>query len=252
MELFGLKDELKREIEIVNPKPVFYDLEALKKLQSVNELKCDHPIREFVLKRKIPEKYYGRLYSCPSFKKWVNHVKPKAFEDDTDGESRLVIPFFTAEKRLIAIQGRRIFDATSPKYITVSMDAEHHPVFGLDTIDVQKDVYVFEGPIDAMFIDNSIAVAGSNLTVASKYVPKEKMILVFDNEPRNEQNWRRMIRAVSQGYRVVVWKDTWPYKDVNEAVMNGVDSKLTIQRVINRCVSSGPEAALALTFWKRF
>ena len=36
-------------------------------------------------------------------------------------------------------------------------------LFGLDEVDVSKTVYVTEGPIDSMFVDNCIAMAGSDL-----------------------------------------------------------------------------------------
>ena len=35
-------------------------------------------------------------------------------------------------------------------------------IFGLNRIDKSKPIYVVEGPIDSLFLDNCVAVAGSS------------------------------------------------------------------------------------------
>ena len=37
-------------------------------------------------------------------------------------------------------------------------------LYGLDKVNLTEKIYVVEGPIDSMFIDNSIAMAGADAT----------------------------------------------------------------------------------------
>ena len=47
-------------------------------------------------------------------------------------------------------------------------------------IDENEKIYVVEGPIDSLFIENSIATADANLTAASEIFDKQKLTLIFD------------------------------------------------------------------------
>ena len=57
-------------------------------------------------------------------------------------------------------------------------------LFGLDTINFDKTTFVFEGPIDSMFIPNSVATAGGDSVSALSGFDKKNMVIVYDNEPR--------------------------------------------------------------------
>ena len=51
-----------------------------------------------------------------------------------------------------------------PKYLTIKFDDTKQKVFGLDRINLQEHIYIVEGPIDSMFINNCLA-AGVDLTL---------------------------------------------------------------------------------------
>ena len=63
------------------------------------------------------------------------------------------------------------------------LDEEQPKIFGLDRIDTNKSIYITEGPFDATFIKNSVAMAGSDIDIRT--FGWSDYIWVFDNEPRN-------------------------------------------------------------------
>ena len=82
---------------------------------------------------------------------------------------------------MFAFQGRA-FGKEEPRYITIKLDENKRRIYGLDRLDVNKKVYVVEGPIDSLFLPNSIAAAGSDLNIN---LPNA--VYILDNEPRNKQ-----------------------------------------------------------------
>ena len=63
---------------------------------------------------------------------------------------------------MFAVQGRAL-SQSDLRYITVRIDEQYPKIYGLDRVDISKPIYVVEGPIDSLFVDNCIAVAGGDL-----------------------------------------------------------------------------------------
>ena len=59
-------------------------------------------------------------------------------------------------------------------------------IFGLERVNYTQHIFVVEGPIDSLFLDNCIAAGGADLTLDSKIDPS-KVTYIFDNEPRNKE-----------------------------------------------------------------
>ena len=112
-----------------------------------------------------------------------------------DGDHpRMVIPFRDSNGDIFAYQGRA-FGKEKPKYITIILDESVPKIFGLDRVDTSRDIFVMEGPIDSLFIENSIAVAQSDLRVPQY---KDKPVLVPDNEPRNKEIVKQIERRLTK------------------------------------------------------
>jgi len=75
------------------------------------------------------------------------------------------------------------------------LDEEHPKIFGLDKIKDDKPVYIVEGPFDATFLSNSVAMAGSDADVRT--FGWNNYIWVFDNEPRNKEIVNRISKVIS-------------------------------------------------------
>ena len=128
------------------------------------------------------------------------------------------------------------------------LDEEAPKVFGLDTLNINKTVYVVEGPIDSMFLYNAIAMAGADINLS--YLNKGKTVFVFDNEKRNSEIIKRIEKTIESGYSVCIWPDYMPFKDINDMIMAGFSTS-DIQSLIDKNTHSGMAALLALNVWKR-
>ena len=191
-------------------KPKFEQTNILEGLKKISELDLKHPARQYVEKRLIPPQYYDILYYCNKFHTYANKIKPDTFPLQYD-HPRLVIPFYDVSGNLFAFQGRA-FGKEQPKYITIKLDENKQKIYGLERINYQQEIFVVEGPIDSLFIDNSIAAAGADLK--SLRTDINNVTYIFDNEPRNKEIVKRMYEAVERDYKIVIWPDTITQKDI--------------------------------------
>ena len=207
----------------------------LETLTPINKLNGDHPARQFVESRQLPEEFYSDLYLCPKFFKWSKIQSQQE-------HPRLVIPFRDETGEVFAAQGRA-FGKEVPKYLTIKFD-DKPKIFGLDRVDFTRRFYVVEGPIDSMFVDNCLAVAGADF----RYIPPGDTTIVLDNEPRSREIIKLMERLIHQEYELVIWPDTITQKDINDMVLAGQQD---IQKLIDNNTFSGLEAKMKLAVWKR-
>lgn len=232
-------------------KPVFIKYSPLKDLQKVSQLKPDHPVKIYVVKRRIPSNYHFKLFYAPKFRRWVNTFIPDKFDLNQPDEPRLVIPLLDRFGNLIGIQGRG-FSKTGIRYITIIVDESKPKIYGLDHTDTAKYTYLFEGPIDSMFIPNSLAMCGADCIFAIKSLnlQKNNFVFVYDNEPRNKQIVDRIEKMIDNGYRVCLWPQHIEHKDVNDMVMAGM-KPADIKLIIDVNTFSGLEAKLQISMWRK-
>ena len=233
-------------------KPVFLKSGPLKGLKKISQLSPNHRVKKFVDARRIPNPYHAKLFNCPNFKQFTNNLVPNKFDNASieRDETRLLIPFFTKEKTLHAYQGRSIGESMV-KYITIILDDSVPKVFGLDDVDFTKRSYVFEGPIDSMFIPNSIATAGGDLVSAIGTLNiQQNAVIVYDNEPRNRDTIKKLDKAILQGYNVCIWPDNLTHKDVNDMILAGMSSEF-IKYIIDQNTYRDLAAHMTLQSWSR-
>ena len=220
-----IKETELKEFNIKMQKPVFASAGPLKGLKKVSQLKHDHFCKEFVFSRQIPNYYQSELYFCPEFKKYVNSLILNKIENTNFDEPRLIIPFINKEGNCHAIQGRALKEVEPRyRYMTIILDDNEPKIWGLNHLDLSKNVYVFEGPIDGMFISNSIATAGGDLSLslgALKNLNKSKTTVVLDNEPRSIYTIKKIKNALIQGFNVCIWPEAVEEKDVNDMIKSG-------------------------------
>ena len=245
----GKANYKKPDFEIAKNTPKFKTRVPLPSIQSLPE---GHFAKEYVLNRKIPDAYLSSLYYAEDFKKFVEADMKISKDGLKEDDPRLIIPFYDSEKNLVAFQGRALGESKL-RYITVKLDDDNHKIFGLDRIvldDEDKDVYITEGPIDSMFLDNAVATADSNLRAAEKSIPKNKMVLVFDNEPRNKDICKMMEQAIEEHFKIVIWPEMIEEKDINEMVLSGF-SPDEIQDIISKNTFQNLRAKIEFINWKK-
>ena len=196
--------------------------------------------KEYLEERKLnPEKFYF----TDKFKEWTN-TKKQTFDSTYRDEPRIIIPMYDRDKNLIGFQGRSLTH-NSVKYITVMLEDSAPKIYGLDTIDEKLPVYVVEGPFDSTFINNSVALCGSDGDLG--HLEGSDTILVYDNEPRNREIVGRIERCIERNQKVVIWPSNIVEKDINDMVLGGND----VMSVIKLNTYSGLEAKIKFNTWKK-
>ena len=211
-------------------------------LTPLNDLNNSHPAKEYILNRRLPTE---SLYYTESFMEWTNSVKPETFPEVTHDEGRIIIPFRDKEGNTFGFQGRSL-SSTGLRYITVLLQEGQPKIFGLNTIDYGKTIYVVEGPLDSLLVDNCIAMAGADLSMLPSSLGKN-LVFVFDNEPRNVHITSRIDMQITAGNKVVIWPSGIKQKDVNDMVLAGID----VNTVIQSNTYSGLTATLKLNDWRK-
>ena len=196
--------------------------------------------KEYLTKRKLdPDKFYF----AENFMEWSNTQK-QTFDRIIKDEPRIIIPLYDESKTLIGFQGRALKSSTT-KYITVMLDEEAPKIYGLETIDRKLPIYVVEGPFDSTFVNNSVALCGSDGDLG--YLKGSDLILVYDNEPRNREIVNRIERCIERNQRVVIWPNNIIEKDINDMVLAGHD----VMSMIKLNTYSGLEAKVKFNSWKK-
>lgn len=234
------------------PKPIYNDsLKPLKKLKKISQLRWDHPVKTYILNRKIPNPYHAQLYYCPDFAAWVNYIVP-GFYTLPERDKRIIIPFIDKDGNLFGFQGRSTNPNNKMRYLTIMLDNTAPKVFGLNNVNLNDKFYVFEGPIDSMFINNSIAVAGSDIMSVLRQlnVDKYKVIVCYDNEPRSKEIVLKIKKTIDEGYNVCFWPDNIKQKDVNDMVMSGM-KVADIKLIIDQNNYNGLQANMRYNSWKK-
>ena len=195
---------------------------------------------EYLTKRKLnPEKFYF----ADKFKEWTNTQKV-IFDTRGRDECRIIIPMYNENKNLIGFQGRSLVP-NPVKYITVMLDEDAPKIYGLDQVDSSKPIYIVEGPFDSTFIQNAVAMCGSDVNIGS--FGWSNYIYVFDNEPRNREIVNRISKTIDRGDKVVIWPTSIEQKDINDIVLAGIN----VMDLLKSNIYSGLEAKIKFNNWKK-
>lgn len=230
-----------------SPPPFRRSGSQLLQIPKISQLNVTHKARKYVDNRRIPVSKHYKLYYASKFNEWVNSIIPDKLPKDRD-EPRLVLPFIDDKGKMFGFQGRA-FGSNSLRYITIMIDEDAPKVFGLDDIDFDQVYYVTEGPIDSLFLDNALAMAGADSNVMGLR-NLENCVFVFDNEPRNKDIVSRMSRCIEDGYKVCIWPKNVVDKDINDMLLSGLSSA-DIKLIIDQNTQSGLTGRLALSYWRK-
>jgi len=219
-------------------------------LKKISQLKSNHPAKIYIQSRRIPTEVHYKIFYAPKFFEFSSlfDEKYKAFEKE---EPRIIIPFIDRNSNLIAFQGRSLGKSKN-KYITVKATDNSPKLFGLDSIDTKKPVFVLEGPIDSMFVWNSIAMAGGDVShdIIETELGQAEYIYVFDNEPRSIHTIKRMEKIIERGHNITIFPEYIQSKDVNDMILSGMDI-FEVNAIINSNVYNGLRAITKLSEWKK-
>jgi len=202
----------------------------------------ENPIAKMYLEKRLlnPEKFYF----ADKFQEWTNTQKP-TFSRIVRDESRIIIPLHTREGEIFGFQGRAL-GPSKVKYITVILNDSIPKVYGLDMVSTDETIYVTEGPFDSTFVQNAIAMCGSDILLDSLNLGDD-IVYVLDNEPRNKEICNRISKLIDGGKKVVIWPKAVQQKDINDMVLAG----LSVMNVLKSNTYRALEAKIKFNEWKK-
>lgn len=218
---------------------------------------CDDLVRQYAEKRKIPQKFYSSLYTSLNILNITKQIK-KYETLKINPEPALIIPFFNKEREFSHICCRSIYTDSMFRYYVFDIDSKHPNLWGLEFIDWNKPINVFEGPIDAMCIPNSLAMGGSAGSKSLSYIidhinNTKDVCFVYDNEIfKNKQILKQVKSKIKQNFSVVIYDKQFTGKDANEVITNEI---MTTDELISYYKSrtfSGLAATLELSHQSKF
>jgi len=228
--------------------PVVLEDDILDGLTRIDKLPESHPAVQYVINRKLPKDKWNLLYFCSKFKKWTNDRVFK-FTNEDDDHPRLIIPYFNSFGKVFAYQGRA-FGKEEPKYYTIKIDETEEKIYGLDRVDFGKRIYVVEGPLDSLFLPNTVAVSGASFDTPTVRSILTNATIVMDNEPRSKDITKQLAKYIDKGYNVCMYPDIVQEKDINEMILSGKTPEQILE-TINTNTYTGMEAKLRFTEWRK-
>lgn len=229
--------------------PVFNFVEEKlidKLFDRLDKLPEDNEAVQFCLSRKIPKEKFKFLYFIDDIRK-IEQLSDKYKDKLKTSEPRLVLPFYDINGKLVGVTCRGL-RGESLRYVTIKIQEDAILSFGLADVDITKTIYVVEGPIDSLFLPNAIAVTGTAFNkIEMLGLPKDKLVVVVDNQPRNKDVSKILGDIVNKDYNTVIWPQTLEEKDINDMVLAGLDPLNIIKK--NTC--SGLTAKVKFMAWKR-
>ena len=232
------------EPKFIFTQPKFRKKDICDELTKISELNTTHRAKKYLINRGINEDTLSKLYYCPNFKEWTNKHK-KIFDNTNHDDQRIIIPLRHPDGQLFGYQGRSLDPTSKMRYITVMLDEDAPKLYGLEKINTQKPIYILEGPFDSLFVENSVAMCGSDVDIRS--FGWSDYIWVFDNEPRNREIVNRIERCINRGDKVIIWPSHIQEKDVNEMIL----AKYNICTILESSTYSELKAKLKLNLWKK-
>jgi len=198
---------------------------------------------------------------APGFDYLKDRLLIRASDEFTYGNGKLYILNLTNDgKHVIGFQIRNL-NRASAKYLTYNIEKMYHfcglditdqqeieklndisTLFGVLNIDFTRPVTIFEGPIDAKFMSNSIALCTVGRSV-EQFADIPTIRYMFDNDQSGK---KAMMSLLKTGKEVFLWSkfisdhklQEYKIKDLNDLVLICYKNKLDAYKYISNYFSS--------------
>ncbi len=154
--------------------------------------------------------------------------KPKALWlslTDYTHKNRVIFPFYSPNggSKIEFYQSRALYKLDEDRAKYLSKTNSDKGIFNIDKITPDIEfIFLQEGPIDAMFLRNSVALAGINPTEEQierlqMLFPMHSMVYVLDNQWVDSTAYDVTKTLLDRGESVFLWpKELSQYKDFND------------------------------------
>lgn len=137
--------------------------------------------------------------------------------------NRLIIPYYNEKGKIESYISRKILNTdTKAKYLLKF--GSNKPIFNLSKIDEKFPyIFLFEGQIDSLFVQNGVAISGVHLTTEQEQAivqnfPFHRLIWVLDNFRKEEKEVVDVIvDKLKKNETVFLYENDFSnYKDLND------------------------------------
>lgn len=238
------------------------DVSNIPQLQRIKDV-----ILRYVEKRKLPiDKYHKLYYSIDLYKSYLMIQRDLKVPYDERiklvGETlRLITLVVDPDNptKVLSMSCRDILGKSDRRYLILKTLAHDDllyndplcKVFNLDEVEIDKPVIVVEGALDCLFLENSIAIQGGDVSalrvLLDMFVDPElhdNFIIALDND-NIEDTRNRNIKSKKLGFNVLDWSKFvlgGLYKDINDMIKSGYITVIDIMKYIYRqCYFDKPQ-----------
>jgi hypothetical protein len=181
-------------------------------------------------------------------------------------KNRLIIPFVNENNQIEHYQTRTVLgrdNRTKPKFLSKSGGAQK-PLFNVNKVSSDHDsIYIFEGPMDAFFVRNSVAVAGITEKGRSLTDRQQQQldgplrfydaVWILDSQWVDRASLIKSEVLLQQGERVFIWPEKFGkrFKDFNDIAVTCKIDEIK-HEFIQKNTFKGLEGIVKLTEVKQF
>lgn len=246
---------ISRKVETKKKEPVILFEEEKDRFDGIltrlDTLDADNIAIKYCHIRKISKDRFPELYYVDDVAK-LEQISPKYKNKILGHEPRLVMPFYDWDGNLCGVTARDLSGKSSLRYIELKVREDVPLIFGTQSVDRSKHIYVVEGPIDSLFVKNSIAVGGTSFSKIDQLgVDKNNITYIIDNQPRNRDVCGVYKKIIDRGVRVVIWPQSVVHKDINDIVTKSGISGDALMDLIDKNTYQNLSALAAFNSWKR-
>ena len=226
-----------------------------KYLYTIEECKAENEVKQYLKKRRIPEKHFNKIYYFNGniyklFGKIFNSDKWKEKEDNKYIQSKgVVVPFINRFNENIGLGFRMINNKN--RFINLFNDYKDQFFLGEEKCDFNKPVYVVEGMLDKLtFRDDSQVLCMTSANSRLNYVKQltdNKVTYIFDYEYMNKQIYKRSEDAIKEGHNLFLWNSNmYKGKDINDLKKDHDKTDQEILDIIQQNTYNGFTASMML------
>lgn len=196
--------------------------EMFSELEGVSDTITGNTAAEYLNKRKVNNR--ENFFYTDNYGKLLRQLKLETYQHEFDcNEERLLIPHFNRSGYLSFIQ-MRVLNNSKIRYRTYKVIEDEYKLWNVDQVNLNKRIYVTEGALDASFLQNAVAMSGSDAQLEKSILGtvKENLRIILDNEPRSPVILQKYEKLILGGYNVFKWPSI-PHKDINDCILADFD-----------------------------
>jgi hypothetical protein len=206
--------------------------------------------KAYIKERKIPRDKCSDVLFIEDLNLLISAFPDSGYNQISHVSPRLVFPIHSKDSSLVGFVTRAIEKNDPIRYYNIKVSPDGVLLSGQRTIDHSKRVYITEGHIDSLFLDNGMGACSSGFRGGIEFCKKNKLdyTLVFDNEPRNSQIKSNIEKYIDEGESIVIFS-SFPFKgkDLNRMIL--LNEGINIQEEIKKRTYQGLLAKLEFNRW---